>query len=52
MDCGVKIFDYNDEVLNVDSILVENKDLYMLNFCSVKVWFVVELCDIVYVKSI
>lgn len=52
VDCGAKILDHNDEASNADSILVENKDLYMLNPCSAKVWFVVELCDIAHVKSI
>ena len=52
VDCGAKILNHNDEASNADSILVENKDLYMLNPCSAKVWFVVELCDIAHVKSI
>lgn len=52
VDCGAKILDHNEEASNADSILVENKDLYMLNPCSAKVWFVVELCDVAHVKSI
>lgn len=52
VDCGAKILDHNDEASNADSVLVENKDLYMLNPCSAKVWFVVELCDVAHVKSI
>ena len=52
VDCGAKILDHNEEASNADSILVENKDLYMLNPCSAKVWFVVELCDVAHIKSI
>lgn len=52
VDCGAKILDHNSEASNADSILVENKDLYMLNPCSAQVWFVVELCDVAQVKSI
>lgn len=52
VDCGAKILDHNKEASNADSVLVENKDLYMLNPCSAKVWFVVELCDVAHVKSI
>ncbi|KAL9987720.1 hypothetical protein ACROYT_G002070 [Oculina patagonica] len=52
VDCGAKILGHNEEASNADSILVENKDLYMLNPCSAKVWFVVELCDVAHVKSI
>lgn len=52
VDCGAKILEHNSEASNVGSILVENKDLYMLNPCSAQVWFVVELCDLAQVKSI
>lgn len=52
VDCGAKILDHNEEASNADSILMENKDLYMLNPCSAKVWFIVELCDVAQVKSI
>ena len=51
-DCGAKILAHNSEASNADSILVENKDLYMLNPCSAQVWFVVELCDLAHIKSI
>ena len=37
VDCGAKILDHNSEASNVDSILVENRDLYMLNPCSARV---------------
>lgn len=52
VDCGAKILDHNSEASNAGSILVENKDFYMLNPCSAQVWFVVELCDLAQVKSI
>ena len=52
VDCGAKILDHNTEASNAESILVENKDLYMLNPCSAQVWFVVELCDLAQVRSI
>ena len=52
VDCGAKILEHNNEASNAESILVENKDLYMLNPCSAQVWFVLELCDVAHVKSI
>lgn len=52
VDCGAKILEHNSEASNAESILVENKDLYMLNPCSAQVWFVVELCDVAQVKNI
>ena len=52
VDCGAKILESNPEASNAESILVENKDLYMLNPCSAKIWFIVELCDLAQVKSI
>ena len=52
VDCGAKILEHNNEASNPQSILVENKDLYMLNPCSAQVWFVVELCGVAHIKSI
>ncbi|NXR98283.1 SUCO factor, partial [Oxylabes madagascariensis] len=36
---------------STSAILMENMDLYMLNPCSTKIWFVVELCEPVQVKQ-
>ncbi|NWI59617.1 SUCO factor, partial [Calyptomena viridis] len=38
-------------VQSTSAILMENMDLYMLNPCSTKIWFVVELCEPVQVKQ-
>ncbi|XP_032230151.2 SUN domain-containing ossification factor [Nematostella vectensis] len=52
IDCGAKIVQVNPEASNPFTILQENRDIYMLNPCSAKIWFIVELCDTVHVKKI
>ena len=44
-DCGAKLVGHNPESSNPYHILSENKDDYMLNSCSNRVWFSVELCE-------
>ncbi|XP_062603038.1 SUN domain-containing ossification factor-like [Saccostrea cucullata] len=52
-DCGAKILASNPEAENVDRILTNNKDEYMINRCTVsKKWFVIELCEPIYIKEI
>ena len=52
VDCGAKILGSNPEASSALSILMENRDLYMLNPCSEQIWFIVELCELVQVKTI
>lgn len=52
VDCGANILEKNTEAQNAESILLENKDFYMLNPCSANIWFIVELCDHVQVTSL
>ena len=52
VDCGANIPEMNPEAQNAHSILLENKDLYMLNPCSANIWFIVELCDHVQITSL
>ncbi|CAN0174369.1 unnamed protein product [Lampetra fluviatilis] len=52
VECGAKILSANPEAQSTSTILMENKDLYMLNPCSAKIWFVIELCEPVQVKQI
>ena len=52
VDCGANIPEKNSEAQNAHTILLENKDLYMLNPCSANIWFIVELCDHVQVTSL
>ncbi|CAB3991253.1 SUN domain-containing ossification factor isoform X4, partial [Paramuricea clavata] len=52
VDCGANIQEKNQEARNANSILLENKDAYMLNPCSANVWVIVELCDHVQVISL
>uniref|UniRef100_A0A8C4X0G3 SUN domain-containing protein n=1 Tax=Eptatretus burgeri TaxID=7764 RepID=A0A8C4X0G3_EPTBU len=52
VECGAKILASNAEAQGKSAILMENKDLYMLNPCSAKVWFVIELCEPIQVKQI
>ena len=37
---------------NSQDILSENKDAYMINPCSASIWFIVELCELVSVRSL
>lgn len=52
VDCGANVLENNIESQNAGSILLENKDFYMLNPCSANIWFIVELCDHVQVTSL
>lgn len=52
VDCGANIPEANAEAQNAHSILLENKDVYMLNPCSANIWFIVELCDHAHVTSL
>ncbi|XP_068175254.1 SUN domain-containing ossification factor isoform X2 [Antennarius striatus] len=51
-ECGAKILSANSEAKSMSSILMENMDLYMLNPCSTKIWFVIELCEPIQVKQL
>ncbi|KAM6124547.1 LOW QUALITY PROTEIN: SUN domain-containing ossification factor [Pterocles gutturalis] len=51
VECGAKILAANPEAKSTSAILIENMDLYMLNPCSTKIWFVIELCEPVQVKQ-
>ena len=52
IECGAKVIAYNDEASNPIAVLKEDKDIYMLNPCTVNAWFVVELCERIQVDSI
>ncbi|XP_069718472.1 SUN domain-containing ossification factor isoform X2 [Phaenicophaeus curvirostris] len=52
VECGAKILAANPEAKSTSAILMENMDLYMLNPCSAKIWFVIELCEPVQVKQL
>ncbi|XP_051951738.1 SUN domain-containing ossification factor-like isoform X2 [Xyrauchen texanus] len=52
VECGAKILSANNEAKTTSAILMENMDLYMLNPCSTKIWFVIELCEPIQVKQL
>ncbi|XP_066547981.1 SUN domain-containing ossification factor isoform X2 [Amia ocellicauda] len=52
VECGAKILAANTEAKSTSAILMENMDLYMLNPCSNKIWFVIELCEPIQVKQL
>uniref|UniRef100_A0A4W4FKD2 SUN domain containing ossification factor n=1 Tax=Electrophorus electricus TaxID=8005 RepID=A0A4W4FKD2_ELEEL len=52
VECGAKILAANNEAKSTPAILMENMDLYMLNPCSNKIWFVIELCEPIQVKQL
>ncbi|XP_058453868.1 SUN domain-containing ossification factor isoform X2 [Malaya genurostris] len=44
-DCGAKIIASNPEAQSTGSVLTSHKDEYLLNPCTSRIWFVVELCE-------
>ncbi|XP_056912842.1 SUN domain-containing ossification factor-like isoform X2 [Takifugu flavidus] len=52
VECGAKILGSNPEAKSTSAILMENMDMYMLNPCSNKIWFIIELCEPVQVKQL
>lgn len=51
-DCGAKIVAANPEARGAKNVLVSTRDEYMLNACTSRVWFVVELCEAIQAKKI
>lgn len=52
-DCAATVLKMNPECKGSNSVLVENKDSYMLNECSAKnKFFIVELCDDILIDTI
>lgn len=52
-DCAATVLKTNKECTGSTSVLVENKDTYMLNKCSAEnKFFIVELCDDILVDTI
>ncbi|XP_068594004.1 SUN domain-containing ossification factor-like isoform X2 [Cebidichthys violaceus] len=52
VECGAKLLGANPEAKSTSAILMENMDLYMLNPCSNKIWFIIELCEPIQVKQL
>ncbi|XP_061588905.1 SUN domain-containing ossification factor-like isoform X2 [Cololabis saira] len=52
VECGAKILGANPDAKSTSAILKENMDLYMLNPCSNKIWFIIELCEPIQVKQL
>uniref|UniRef100_A0A182MPA1 SUN domain-containing protein n=1 Tax=Anopheles culicifacies TaxID=139723 RepID=A0A182MPA1_9DIPT len=51
-ECGAKIIASNPEAQSTSSVLTAHKDEYLLNPCTSKIWFVVELCEPVQAERI
>ncbi|KAL8973202.1 MAG: hypothetical protein Q9183_000104 [Haloplaca sp. 2 TL-2023] len=52
-DCAATMLKTNPECKSATSILVENKDSYMLNLCSAdNKFFIVELCDVILIDTV
>ncbi|GAM86797.1 hypothetical protein ANO11243_048170 [Dothideomycetidae sp. 11243] len=52
-DCAATVLKTNPECKSASSVLVENKDSYMLNICKVEnKFFIVELCDDILVDTL
>jgi len=52
IECGAKVIAANKESSNSLSVLKEDKDIYMLNPCTVNAWFIVELCERIQLDNI
>ncbi|KZC15033.1 Protein osteopotentia like protein [Dufourea novaeangliae] len=51
-DCGAKVVATNLEARSARSVLASTRDEYMLNTCTSRIWFVVELCEAIQAKKI
>jgi hypothetical protein len=51
-DCGAKIVGTNPEAMHAESIISPSRDEYVLNACSNRFWFVVELCEAIQAKKV
>ncbi|MCJ1388332.1 hypothetical protein MMC18_001178 [Xylographa bjoerkii] len=52
-DCAATVLKTNSECKGSTSVLVENKDSYMLNLCSAKnKYFIVELCNDILIDTV
>ncbi|XP_047116969.1 SUN domain-containing ossification factor isoform X1 [Schistocerca piceifrons] len=51
-DCGAKIVAANPEATSASSVLSPSRDEYLLNTCTSRIWFVVELCEAIQAKKI
>lgn len=51
-ECGAKVLAANPEADGASRVLNELVDEYMLNPCKAKIWFVLELCEIIQVSQI
>ncbi|RWS17396.1 hypothetical protein B4U79_15764 [Dinothrombium tinctorium] len=51
-ECGAKVVAANSESDGTSKVLNEQSDEYMLNPCKAKIWFVIELCEVVQPISI
>ncbi|XP_065129038.1 SUN domain-containing ossification factor-like [Paramisgurnus dabryanus] len=52
VECGAKILSSNPEAKSTSAILMENMDMYMLNPCNNKIWFIIELCQPIQVRQL
>lgn len=53
LDCAATIVKTNSEASGASSILIENKDKYLLNLCSApNQFFIIELCEDILVEQI
>ncbi|TNN81483.1 SUN domain-containing ossification factor [Liparis tanakae] len=52
VECGAKILGSNPEAKSTSAVLWENRDMYMLNPCSNKIWFIIELCEPIQLKQL
>ncbi|KAJ8688489.1 hypothetical protein QAD02_024284 [Eretmocerus hayati] len=51
-DCGAKVVAANPESRSARSVLASTRDEYMLNTCTSRIWFAVELCEAIQAKKI
>ncbi|XP_066141867.1 SUN domain-containing ossification factor [Euwallacea fornicatus] len=52
VDCGAKVILANPEAEHSSALLVGSRDEYVLNPCSSRIWFIVELCEAIQLKKV
>ncbi|KAH1024846.1 SUN domain-containing ossification factor [Dendroctonus ponderosae] len=52
VECGAKVIQANPEAEHTWAVLVGSRDEYILNPCTSRIWFIVELCEAIQLKKL
>ncbi|XP_054283481.1 SUN domain-containing ossification factor [Macrosteles quadrilineatus] len=51
-DCGAKVVGSNPEAVSAGAVLSSSRDEYLLNTCTSRTWFIVEMCEAIQPKKV